>query len=95
MKKKTLKYCLSNTELCSKILFLSQDKIRELQEHLHIDNFRKNKAVNMESNYGKRSRGQFVRKARNESSPNFCGKSKCFFSGLCRRLEGLLLGRSH
>ena len=49
--------------------FLGQDKVmtsdkREaLRSHLHIDNFRKNKSVNMESSYANgESNGSFIRK---------------------------------
>ncbi len=41
---------------------LQEDQIRELQGYLHIDNFRKNRAVNMEENYGNSGGGRFIRK---------------------------------
>lgn len=40
---------------------LSQEKREQLRSHLHIDNFRKNKSVNMETNYNK-GNGNFIRK---------------------------------
>ena len=43
---------------------LSQEKFAQLESHLHIDNFRHNKAVNMTSNYDDKSRGSFIRKGK-------------------------------
>lgn len=61
---------------------LGQDQVRRLQEHLHIDNFRKNKSVNMESNYGQDKKGRFIRKVGLTFLKKKFGKRRvCFLQG--------------
>ena len=42
---------------------LTSSTVESLESHLHIDNFRKNKSVNMEASYANgESNGSFIRK---------------------------------